>query len=119
MTFPWEKPAPLPMPWDAPAVPVRSTDDTVRALQRDVAYMVTHTAIMVHATGPQAAALGMLINTRRGQLVPTGEVKCSGGHTLRFQDLGMPQPGAPEATVQWLVAEMVDVTHRLGLEIEP
>jgi hypothetical protein len=118
MTFPWEKQAPLPMPWEQSAPPAApDLEGTVKALQRDVGYMVTHTAVIVHATGPHAAALGMLFNTRRGQLIPVGEAKYTDGHTIRFQDLGMPQPRAPEMTVQEAVRVLFDAAQRLGLEI--
>jgi hypothetical protein len=120
--MPWDKPAAaLPMPWEAPKVPEAPDDlvQTVKALQADVRTMVSHTGVIVHATGPHAAALGMLVNTTRGQLIPPGEVRYSGGHTLRFQDLGMPQPGAPFMTIPQLVKSLVDVTQRLGLELEP
>lgn len=123
MKFPWEapEPAPLPMPWEAPAAPVaavRPLEDTVRLLQADMRFALGYTGVMVHATGPHASALGMLINTRRGQLVPTGEAKYSGGHTLQFQDIGMPQPNAPTMTLAELVTQLHDVIEKLGLELE-
>lgn len=102
--FPWE-PAPQP-----------STDETVARLQRDVLYMVTHTAIMVHSS---RAELCMLVNTRRGQIVPRNEMKFADGTTLEFQDIGMPQVGISEMTVQELIAHVWTVAHELGLEIAP
>lgn len=122
MTFPWEAPAALPMPWEAPAAPAVAPDDlagTVKALQADVRYIVTRTAVLVRATGPQAAALGMLVNTSRGQLVPVGEARYSGGHTIQFQDLGMPQPRAPEMSIADLIAALADTVVKLGLELQP
>lgn len=117
MTFPWEQKLPeLTAQAEPPAKPV---EDVVKALQADLRYMVTHTAVLVRATGPHEAALGMLVNTARGQLIPAGVAKYSGGHTIQFQDLGMPQIGAPEMTIDKLVQCLFGVTQQLGLELEP
>ena len=83
--FPWE-------PASLPAVPV---EKTVEALQRDVAFMVQYTAILVRS---QHDALRMLVNTPRGQIIPRGKCTLTDGSTIEFQDIGMPQVGAPEYT---------------------
>lgn len=103
MIYPWETPV--------PAVPV---EDVVRALQRDVAYAVTHTGILVHS---EHAALQMLVNTRRGQIVPRGECYFTDGTKFELQDIGMPQVDAPEMSVRELVSEIWAVAIRLGLEL--
>lgn len=112
-----------PMPWDAPkpALPdVAGLAETVKLIQADMRAMVTHTAVIVHATGPQAAELGMLVNMPRGQLMPAGECRYSGGNVLRFQDLGMPQPGCPfMANIEELVNAVYYRTTQLGLGVEP
>lgn len=107
MTFPWDLP-----PETLPAVPV---EDTVAALQRDVAYLVTHTGILVHS---RHEALQMLVNTARGQIIPRGECRFTDGSTLEFQDIGMPQPSAPAMTVRELVAQVWEIAKQLGLELE-
>lgn len=98
-------------PWE-PAV--RSTEDTVALLQRDFAYAVQMTAVLVHSNQP---ALAMLINTARGQIVPRGQCKFTDGSTFELQDVGMPQPNAPAMTVQELMARLWDVARELGLEL--
>lgn len=102
MIFPWEQP------------PVRSMEDTVAALQRDLAYMVSHTAVLVHSKHP---ALATLVNTPRGQLMPRGECKLSDGSVIEFQDVGMPQVNAPEVSVPDLLKRVYEVTQELGLEL--
>lgn len=112
MTFPWEQ---LPAVQAAPEPPaVRSTEDTVALLQRDFAYAVQMTAVLVHSNQP---ALAMLINTARGQIVPRGQCKFTDGSTVEFQDIGMPQPNAPLMTVQELMARVWNIASELGLEI--
>ena len=114
MTFPWEQ---LPATVEAPQAPAtRSTEDTVAALQRDFAYAVQYTAILVHSNQP---ALQMLVNTARGQIVPRGQCKFSDGSTMELQDLGMPQINAPQMTVQKLMARAWDIARELGLELMP
>lgn len=113
--LPWVQPAPS-LPW---AQPVRSLDETVRLLQADVSYLVKHTAVAVHVTGPHAAELSMYANTLRGQLIPTGEGRLTQGHTVTFQDIGMPQPGLPEMTVAELAQALTTKAAALGLEVEP
>lgn len=99
-------------PWELPAVP--TTEETVRLLQQDFAYAVTHTAILVHST---RAELRMVVNTPRGQLVPRGISKFTDGTTVELQDLGMPQPNVQTMTVNELVACVVNTAHELGLEM--
>ena len=114
-SLPWAQPAPS-LPW---AQPVRSIDETVRLLQADVSYMVKHTAVAVHVTGPHAAELSMYVNTPRGQLVPTGTGRLTQGHTVVFQDIGMPQPGLPFMSIKELAQALTQRAAALGLEIEP
>lgn len=112
MTFPWEQ---LPTVQDAPEPPaVMTTEQTVQALQRDFAYAVQYTAVLVHSN---QAALRTLVNTTRGQIVPRGTCKFTDGSTFELQDLGMPQPGAPVMTVQDLVTHLWGVAKELGLEL--
>lgn len=122
MKFPWEAPEPEPralLPWEAPPAPaVRPLEDTVRLLQADMRFALGYTGVMVHATGPHGAELGMLVNMRRGQLVPKGEVRYSGGHVIEFQDIGMPQPNCPTMTLPELAGALQETVTRLGLELE-
>lgn len=98
------------MPWEP--VPVA---ETLALLQQDVAYMVTHTAVLVHSNRPE---LQMLVNVPRGEIVPRNECKFTDGTTLELQDIGMPQPGAPLMTVKNLLAQVWDIVNTLGLEME-
>ena len=98
--FPWEQ---------LPAIPM---EETLLALQRDVAYMVTHTAILVRSGRTE---LQMLVNTPRGQIVPRGECRFTDGSTFELQDIGMPQPGVPHLTVQELMARIWTTASELGL----
>ena len=107
MSYPWETPV--------PAVIEPPVEQTVAALQRDFAYAVTHTAILVHSPHD---ALKMLVNTPRGQVIPRGECKLSDGTVIEFQDVGMPQINAPLMTVQELVREVLDVVGNLGLGVK-
>lgn len=101
---------PFRYPWEP--VPV---GETVAAIQRDLAYIVTHTAVLVHSSRP---ALEMLVNTLRGQIVPRGQVKFKDGTTLELQDIGMPQVNCEEITVGELMKRIWDVAKDLGLEME-
>lgn len=112
MTWPWEQ---LPATVPEPSAPV-PVEDTVRLLQRDLAYMVTHTAVRVHSNRPELQAT---VNTPRGQVVLHGECKFSDGTTVEFHDIGMPQPGVPTMSVRDLVAETLAAAGRLGLELQP
>lgn len=96
-------------PWEP--VPV---DETVRLLQRDFAYAVQYTAVLVRSNRP---ALEMCVNTRRGQIVPQGECKFTDGSKFELQDIGMPQPGAPAMSVQELMARVWDLARELNLEL--
>lgn len=111
MTYPWEQLPAVTEPAQAPAVA-----DVVAAMQRDMRYMTTHTAVLVHS---EHAALSMLVNTPRGQIVPRGECKFTDGSTVEFQDIGMPQVGAPEVSVKNLVARVWEIATELGLELLP
>jgi hypothetical protein len=114
MTFPWDPP-PLPVVTEPAAAPaVLSTEDVVHALQRDMAFMVTHTAVRVHSPH---AALQMTVNTERGQIVPRGECKFTDGSTMKLQDIGMPQVGVPLMPVKDLMALAWKVARDLGLEL--
>jgi hypothetical protein len=95
------------MPWEP--VPV---EETVALLQRDFAYAVINTAVFVHSN---QVALRMMVNTARGQIVPRGVGRFIDGSTVEFQDLGMPQPNAPEMTIEQLVKQIADVTREMGL----
>lgn len=106
MIYPWEK---------LPAIVERPIADTVTALQRDVAYMVTHTAVLVRSNRPE---LETLVNTRRGQIIPRGECKFTDGSKFELHDLGMPQPNVLEMSVHELMAHLwVTADLELGLEL--
>lgn len=97
-------------PWEP--VPVA---ETIAALQRDFAYAVQATAVLVHSTRPE---LEMLVNTARGQIVPQGVCKFTDGSTVEFHDIGMPQVNAPYMTVRDLVVKVWDLARELGLELQ-
>lgn len=96
-------------PWSTPALSA-----TVAALQRDFAYAVVHTAIVVHSNNP---AFYFVANTKRGQVTPRGEVKFSDGTTVELQDIGMCQPNMPYMTVQEIMARIWELASELNLEI--
>jgi len=105
------------MPWDPPeTLPAVPVEETVSLLQRDFAYAMTHTAIMVHSSH---AALQMLVNTRRGQIIPAGECKLSDGTVFELQDIGMPQPNCEAMSVQELTARLFQAVRELKLELAP
>lgn len=103
MTFPWEP--------KLPAVPV---EDTVKLMQADLAYMVKHTAVLVHSNRPE---LSMLVNTPRGQIIPRGVCEFTDGTTTEFQDIGMPQLNCPIMNIEDLMARVWDLARELGLEL--
>lgn len=104
MKFPWEV--------QLPAMPV---EDTVKLIQSDLACMVQMTAILVHSNRPE---FEILVNTRRGQIVPRGECKFTDGSKFELQDIGMPQPSMPTMTVQELMAYLWSVATDLKLELQ-
>ncbi len=110
MTYPWEQ---LPVAVEAALPP--ATADVVQAMQRDLGYMVSHTAILVHSNREE---LRMLVNTARGQIVPRGQCKFTDGTTLELQDIGMPQPNCSALTVVDLMARVWEAARELGLELE-
>lgn len=99
-------------PWE-PVKPA-STEETVAALQRDMAYIVAYTAVVVHSTRDE---LRMVVNVRRGQIVPRGECSFTDGSTFELQDIGAPQIGADEMTVKGLMAKVFEIATGLGLEL--
>lgn len=101
--YPWE-PAPL------------SVEDTIKSLQRDFAYAVLNTAVLVRS---ENEALRMLVNTPRGQIIPRGQVKFTDGTTVELQDLGMCQPNVPFMTVQEIMTQIYETATSLGLEFAP
>lgn len=114
----WNTPVVLePFPTLPTPAPARTVEATLAALQDDVRYVVSHTAVLVYVEGPQANDIGMLFNTRRGQKVPTGTSNATGGHTFEFRDLGAPQPGAPEMTIAEAVNALYFKLLHLGLEV--
>ena len=116
MTYPWEQTheltlaqvaeihAPAPMP----------VETVVQALQADMRYALANTAVMVHS---EHEALQLLVNTRRGQIIPRGECWFTDGTKFELQDIGMPQVGAPEMTVPELVTKLWELVGQLGLEL--
>jgi hypothetical protein len=98
------------MPWE-----IAPVGETVALMQADLAYMVTHTAVIVHSNRPE---LRMLVNTPRGQIIPRGECKFTDGSTIELQDIGMPQPKAPTMAVQEIMARVWEAARDLGLELE-
>jgi len=119
--LPWEaEPEPFKLPWEVePAhvqLPTVPLEKTVALIQKDMAYCVTHTSVMVHSSRPE---LEICVNTARGQLIPRGECRFTDGTTIEFQDIGMPQPGAIAMSVPDLVKMVTEVAVRnLGLEFE-
>lgn len=102
--FPWEQ---------LPVASERTVEDTVKLLQKDFAYAIQFTAILVHSNRPE---FHKLVNTRRGQIVPRGECRFTDGTKFELQDVGMPQPGAPEMTVRDLITELSSIATALELE---
>lgn len=104
------------MPWEQPDVPPEASDvaETVRALQADLRFMVSHTAILVRSND---SALRMVFNTERGQNMPD-PLKCMfrDGTTVEFQDIGMPQPGMPTKTIKEIVTAALEKALLLGLQ---
>lgn len=103
------------MPWDAvPAV--RTVEDDVQSLKGDLAYIITHTSVLVHS---KHTALQMLFNTARGQIIPRGECKLSDGSVVEFYDTGMPRPNAPALPVKDIIFKVLEIVQTLGLEVMP
>lgn len=98
-------------PWESTPLAV---EETVAALQRDFAFAVKMTAIMVRSNNP---AFAITVNTDRGQIVPRGQVKFTDGTTVELQDIGMPQIKVPYMTVQDIMAQVWEMAKNLGLEL--
>ena len=101
-------------PWEPEPQPVRTVEETVRALQQDFAYAVKMTAVVVRSNNPAFAAV---VNTDRGQIIPRGECKFSDGTTVELQDIGMCQPDTPYMSVQEVMARVWELATELGLEL--
>lgn len=108
--FPWEQ-----LPAAQVGNGIEQTIRTVELLQKDFAYAVQYTAVLVHSNRPE---LSMMVNTLRGQIVPRGECKFKDGSKIEFQDIGMCQPGAPVVSVLDLMARVWGIAKELGLELE-
>jgi hypothetical protein len=104
------------MPWEQPDTPPEIEDlaETVRALQADLRFAVSHTAILVRSDNE---ALRMVFNTERGQGMPD-PLKCTfrDGTTMEFQDIGMPQPGVPTKNIKEIVTAALEQAFALGLQ---
>jgi hypothetical protein len=97
------------MPWEP--IPVA---EQLELLKADVAYISTHTCVVVHSSRPE---LRFAVNTRRGQIVPRGECKFSDGTTIEYHDIGAPQVGNAEMTVDELTTLVWKTAASLGLEL--
>lgn len=97
------------MPWEPAPV-----EETLAALQRDVAYIVKYTGVTVHSN---REALRMVVNMPRGQLIPRSEARFTDGTTIEFQDIGAPQPGAPVLMVDELIARVMEIARESGLQL--
>lgn len=115
MTFPWEQTHELTTAEVRDIAAPQDVAQTVALLQKDFAYAVQYTAVLVHSNRPE---LSMLVNTLRGQIVPRGECKFKDGSKIEFQDIGMCQPGAPVMSVQELMQRVWGIAKELGLELE-
>jgi len=99
MTYPWE-------------APEQSLEEIVHAIQRDMMFAVSHTAVLVRSSMPE---LRMVTNTARGQEIPKGLCTYNDGTVVEFQDIGMPQIGVPTMTMQELVQTVHAKATELGL----
>jgi len=102
VTFPWKQSA------------EHSLEDTVAALQRDFAFAVKHTAVLVRSSDER---LRMIVNTPRGYNIPEGIGTFKDGTITELYDLGMPQPGAPVMTIDQLAKLVLDKATEIGLEL--
>jgi len=104
------------MPWERPDAPPEVDDvaETVRALQADLRFIVSHTAILVRSDNE---ALRMVFNTERGQSMPD-PLKCTfrDGTTMEFQDVGMPQVNVQTKTMKEIVVAALEQALALGLQ---
>jgi hypothetical protein len=124
MSMPWEQPDTPPEIDDAPQIDMDAARreamdrlnivETVRALQADLQFMVSHTAILVRSDN---LLLRMVFNTERGQSMPN-PLKCTfrDGTVMEFQDIGMPQPGVPIKTIKEIVTAALEKAFSLGLQ---
>lgn len=115
MKFPWEQET-LPAAPEPGQLPTTQLEKQVELLTKDFATAVAYTAVLVHSPH---AELRILANVPRGQLVPQGVAKYSDGSTVQFQDVGMPQPGAPFMGIPELLRRVFELTQELGLELQP
>lgn len=116
MNYPWEQTHELTTVEVAEIHAPATIETVVTALQRDFAYAVAHTAVLVHSSHDE---LRILVNTARGQIIPRGECKLSDGTTIEFQDVGMPQVGAPLMTVKELLGRVWTIVAKLDLGVLP
>jgi hypothetical protein len=110
MSWPWEVPE-----W--PSATLAELEETVRAIQRDMMFAVSQTAVLVRSDMPE---LRMVANTARGQEIPKGLCTYSDGTkgygvSVEFQDIGMPQIGVPTMTMQELIQAVHAKATELGL----
>lgn len=102
------------MPWEAaPPAPEKTVDEKIMALQSDFMYAWQNTSIVVHSNRED---FQIIVNTTRGQIVPSGRAKFKDGTYVEFTDFGMPQPNARLISVPDLVAWVFNKARELGLE---
>jgi hypothetical protein len=89
-------------------------EEIVTALQRDFAFAVKHTAVMVRSTNPE---LCLVVNTERGADIPAGKACFSDGTEIEMQDIGMPQVGIPLMTARELADLILQRATELGLKL--
>jgi len=91
-------------------------EETVKALQQDMAFAIRYTCIIVHSN---RAEFQMAFNVPRGELVPRNEGRFTDGTTVEMQDIGMPQPNTPISDVAKISQLIVDIAAALKLELVP
>lgn len=107
--FPWEQ-----EPEQSQPEQPRTVEEIVAMLQRDFAFAVNTTAVKVHSN---EAAFRIIVNTPRGQIVPTEKTTFSDGTYVQLQDLGMCQPGVSYMELSDIAAMILNVADGLGLKL--
>lgn len=101
------------MPWEP--VPEKTLQERFDALQRDFTTCVLNTCFVVQSS--HASLDGIRMNVPRASELPEGVAYYQDGTTVKFRNIGMPQPGCHFGTLADLLKIVADAATEEGLQL--